>query len=74
LSNFSKWLFTLKFIIYIRSHTIQFDVMSTLANSKNDAINKFILYNMEEIQPWVALHEEKRREGNGTMTGKNSKG
>ena len=29
--------------------------------SEIDAINKFILYNTEETQSWVALYEEKRR-------------
>ena len=32
-----------------------------LANSNIDAINKFVLYNMEAMQPWVTLYEEKRR-------------
>ena len=28
-------------------------------NAKIDAINKFVLYNAEATQPWVALYEEK---------------
>ena len=32
-------------------------------NSEIEAINKFILYNMEVTQPWVALYEQKRRKG-----------
>ena len=35
--------------------------MNTLANEKNDANNKFVLYNAEATQPWVVLYEEKRR-------------
>ena len=30
-------------------------------NAKIDAINKFVLYNAEETQQWVALYEEKIR-------------
>ena len=30
-------------------------------NAEIDAINKFILYNAKEMQPWVALYEEKRK-------------
>jgi hypothetical protein len=29
-------------------------------NLEIDAINKFVLYNVEETQPWVALHGDKR--------------
>ena len=35
--------------------------MNTSTNSKIDAINKLILYNLEETQPWVTLYEQKRR-------------
>jgi hypothetical protein len=35
--------------------------MNTSGNSKIDFINKFILYNLEATQPWVALYEQKRR-------------
>ena len=35
--------------------------MNTTTNLEIDAINKFILDNAEETQPWVALYEEKRR-------------
>ena len=35
--------------------------MYTSTNSKINAINKFILYDMEATQPWVMLYEEKRR-------------
>jgi len=35
--------------------------MNTSTNSEIDAINKFILYNSEATQPWVALYEQKRR-------------
>jgi hypothetical protein len=33
----------------------------TSTNLEIDAINKFILYNMEATRPWVTLYEEKRR-------------
>ena len=29
-------------------------------NAKIEAINKFVLYNFEATQPWVALYEKKR--------------
>jgi hypothetical protein len=35
--------------------------MNTSMNLEIDAINKFVLYNMEAMQPWVTLYEEKRR-------------
>ena len=35
--------------------------MNTSTNSEIDSINKFILYNLEETQSWVALHKHKRR-------------
>ena len=35
--------------------------MYTSTNLEIDAINKFILYNAKETQPWVKLYEEKRR-------------
>ena len=30
-------------------------------NLEIDAINKFILYNAEAMQPWLTLYEEKRK-------------
>jgi hypothetical protein len=41
--------------------------MNTSMNSKIDAINKFILYNVEAMQPWVMLYEEKRRKWDNDM-------
>ena len=32
-----------------------------LGNSEIDSINKFILYNMDTMQPWVTLYEDKRK-------------
>ena len=55
-------LFTLKLIIYIWSHTNRLEFLYTSWNSKIDSINKFVLYNVEAMQPWVTLYEEKRRE------------
>ena len=40
---------------------MRFFSMNTTTNLEIDAINKFILDNAEETQPWVALYEEKRR-------------
>lgn len=37
------------------------DFLYTSGKSKTDAINKFILYNVEEMQPWIALYGDKRR-------------
>ena len=39
----------------------RFDFMNTTTNSKIDAINKFILYNVEATQSWVTLYEEERK-------------
>ena len=36
-------------------------------NLEIDAINKFILYNLEATQPWVALYEQKRRKWESDM-------
>jgi hypothetical protein len=30
-------------------------------NLEIDAINKFILYNVEAMQPWAIMYEKKRR-------------
>jgi predicted ATPase len=38
-----------------------FNFMSTSTNLEIDAMNKSILYNLEETQPWVTLYEQKRR-------------
>ena len=35
--------------------------MCTSTNLEIDSINKFDLYNEEATQPWVALHEERRK-------------
>ena len=35
--------------------------MNTSTDVEIDAINKFVLYNVKETQPWVVLYEEKRR-------------
>ena len=35
--------------------------MNTIVNSKFYSINKFILYNVEETQPWVTFYEENKR-------------
>ena len=58
---YTNKLFTLKFIMYIRSHIISLEFLYTPANSEIDATNKFVLYSVKEIQPWVALYEEKRK-------------
>ena len=34
--------------------------MISLVNAKIKAMNKFVLYNFEATQPWVALYEQKR--------------
>ena len=34
--------------------------MISSTNAEIEAINKFILYNFEVTQPWVALYEQKR--------------
>ena len=35
--------------------------MNTTTNSKIDAINKFIVYNVATTYPWVVLYDGKRR-------------
>ena len=36
-------------------------------NAEIDAINKFVLYNAEEMQQWVALYEEKIKKWDSDM-------
>ena len=47
--------------MYILISYILYVGLISLANSEIEAINKFILYNLEATQSWVALYEEKRR-------------
>jgi hypothetical protein len=60
--------------IHTELHNVYFDLICTICrfdfiyiyiyistNSEIDAINKFILYNSEATQSWVALYEQKRR-------------
>jgi len=41
--------------------------INTLTISEIDAINKFVLYNVEATKPWVELYEEKRRKTDNDM-------
>jgi hypothetical protein len=38
--------------------------MNTSTNSEIDAIDKFVLYNVEATQLWVVLYEERRSKWN----------
>ena len=46
---------------------IHIELLYTSLNSKIDSINKFILYSVQEKQPWVVLYEEKRRKWDNDM-------
>ena len=47
-------------IMYILiSYVLYVNLISSI-NAKIEAINKFVLYNFEVTQPWVALYEQKR--------------
>ena len=54
-------LFTFNLIIYIWSHIICLELLYTSSNVEIDAIHKFVLYNVEATQQWVALYEKKRK-------------
>ena len=47
-------------IIYILISCVLYVCLISSANAKIEAINKFVLYNSEETQPWVILYEQKR--------------
>ena len=47
-------------IIYILISCVLYVCLISSANAKIEAINKFVLYNYEATQPWVALYEQKR--------------
>ena len=59
-SNYSQQ--NSKYIFHPIRTECGFVSMNTTTNSEIDAINKFILYSVEETQSWVALYKEKRRE------------
>ena len=46
-------------IMYLIPYVLYVNLIS-LANAEIEAINKFVLYNSEATQPWVALYEQKR--------------
>ena len=47
-------------IMYILISYVLYVGLISSANAKIEAINKFVLYNFEVTQPWVALYEQKR--------------
>ena len=47
-------------IMYILISYVLYIGLISLVNRDIEAINKFILYNSEVTQPWVALYEQKR--------------
>ena len=57
-------------------YNVYFDLICTICRlisstiAEIEAINKFIIYNSEVTQPWVALYEQKRMKWE--VTGKNS--
>ena len=47
-------------IMYILISYVLYVGLISLANAEIEAINKFVLYNSEATQLWVALYEQKR--------------
>ena len=45
-------------IMYILISYVLYIGLISLANAEIEAINKFILYNSEVTEPWVALYEQ----------------
>ena len=45
-------------IMYISISYVLYVYLISSMNTKIEAINKFILYNSEATQPWVALYEQ----------------
>ena len=52
---------------YISAHTIHFNLMNPLLNHEIDSINIFGFSNIDAMQPWVTLYEEKRSKWDSDM-------
>lgn len=50
---------------YDLPHIIHFNLMNASVNSEIHAINKFVLYNVDVMQPWIILYEEKKMKCDG---------